>query len=57
MGWELPSKATELLWTHLNSVITSEILSFERAAIVFQDDNFIHGYRPINIRYIFFGCY
>ena len=24
---------------------------------VFQDDNFIHRYRPINIRCILFGCY
>ena len=56
MDWQLPSKAIELLWTLALNEITSEILSFERVAILFhcvsvdKDDNFIHrDYRQINI--------
>jgi len=58
---QLPSKATELLWTLANREITSEILSFElvrHCGLNDKDDNFIHpDYLPINIRYIFFSWY
>ena len=60
MDWQLPSKATELLWMLAKCEITSEILPVERVrhfVTVFQYDNFIHRYSTINIRYILFGCY
>ena len=60
MDWQLPSTATELLWTHAECEITSKILSFERIRHFVsynKDENFIHRvYRPIKIRYIFFSC-